>query len=968
MEKIHTKRCLTDFGIFSMVKAYGKKKGLQMAGKRGFFSFIKSALVALCVVFMSTSAWATEANNYYVVHLDHTGGHNSDSPNPGEWLLEELYAVPKGQNITYGIWYDPDNSTSKNQAWSTNITTTSFQYGPFNLPAKDGYVFNGYWSSASGGTKYIAANGAIQSALDSAAGNATADFTIYAQWIPYYSHTLNNNGGSGASPSTVYTSANGVYSSAANVQSGTTITKLTTNPTRSNYVFTGFYSSTSGGTQYVDANGNFTAAAKSTTSNNTWYAQWSTMHSITFNQNNGTGSNLLSTMYGLYAYDAVCYSAGYSNCTANGNITSEGYNLPARSGYTFKGYYSASSGGTQYIDADGNILMAFVTASSNTSSSFTIYAQWESTSVTCDAGYYLPGGSTSCSLCPAGKYCYNTSKTWTPSSSDQGIRGNISGGSYATCGAKVPAPFINTPAYCASAGSSCSCGRIAAGYYCAGGAKKASPTSSSDSVSGASCGQCPSGYGSDLAANASNKCYKSESTSCSAVQPYPSISLSINFKDASGSTTYPYTTVSGIKYYGYSVQPAEPWKCLPSGVSCSTGYQQTSNSMTTDYLPSSGYPTTSGEGSITSYNSTGLGAGQLYHTYGNYTSYMQSAIASEGSGLSVGATRSTITPASSTGYCWCRLTGVQSGSSYYPATSPWILTSTTTDDMDGCRANCNYVVGNNYNSARDALRSDGSFFTCTATTSYTHTLNNNSGSGVSPSTVYTRYGEGVYSTLAGAQNMTSSLKITSITTKPTRTNYTFKGFYNSTTGSTQYVTSSGSFTSNAKNSTESTWYAQWDSLYTITLDKNGGTGGTSTLYWNRSGVYTNSTGTTTWNGTVSTPTRTGYTFAGYNHGSAYTGIINSSGSEVDGYLTSYIRSSGTLENKTLTAQWTVRSDLSCSAGNYMPAGSVTCTTCPSGSYCPGFTNATYTGSAIGICCIICLISTSNCGVITGCAG
>ena len=74
-------------------------------------------------------------------------------------------------------------------------------------------------------------------------------------------------------------------------------------------------------------------------------------------------------------------------------------------------------------------------------------------SVTCPAGKYLPANSGTCSNCPAGKYC--AGGTLTRSSTDQGITGDIT-----------------------------------AGYFCAGGGKTATPSSSSDSVSGSSCGKC----------------------------------------------------------------------------------------------------------------------------------------------------------------------------------------------------------------------------------------------------------------------------------------------------------------------------------------------------------------------------------------------------------------------------------------------------------------------------------------------
>ncbi len=71
-------------------------------------------------------------------------------------------------------------------------------------------------------------------------------------------------------------------------------------------------------------------------------------------------------------------------------------------------------------------------------------------------------------------------------------------------------------------------------------------------------------------------------------------------------------------------------------------------------------------------------------------------------------------------------------------------------------------------------------------------------------------------------------------TKPTKTGYTFGGYYTGQNGSgTQYVKADGVTTNNLYTVSTSniTLYAKWNPIQaTITLDKNDGTGGTTTLY------------------------------------------------------------------------------------------------------------------------------------------
>ena len=111
---------------------------------------------------------------------------------------------------------------------------------------------------------------------------------------------------------------------------------------------------------------------------------------------------------------------------------------------------------------------------------------------------------------------------------------------------------------------------------------------------------------------------------------------------------------------------------------------------------------------------------------------------------------------------------------------------------------------------------------------------------------------------------------------PTRTGYTFLGWFTAASGGTQ-VTADTIITADA------TYYAQWERIsYTVTFDANGGTGGDVYTYYYGDNL-----------GSLPTPTRTGYEFLGW-----YT--AKSGGSQVGYYTTVY-------GNAIYYAQWRILS-------------------------------------------------------------
>lgn len=130
------------------------------------------------------------------------------------------------------------------------------------------------------------------------------------------------------------------------------------------------------------------------------------------------------------------------------------------------------------------------------------------------------------------------------------------------------------------------------------------------------------------------------------------------------------------------------------------------------------------------------------------------------------------------------------------------------------------------------------------------------------------------SSATGTMSNTIKRYGTSVTLTSNAYNYTGHTFVNWTTsanGSGTSYANRASYTANA----DVTLYAQWtESVYTITLNKANGTGGTSTIYLKYSvGWFSNLSATTALN-QINIPVRTGYTFLGY-----YTGT-NGSGTQI----------------------------------------------------------------------------------------
>ncbi|EFA22930.1 repeat protein [Bifidobacterium gallicum DSM 20093 = LMG 11596] len=234
------------------------------------------------------------------------------------------YTLP-AQNVTlYAQWKINTYTVTFNANGGSAVASQTVTHGnkasaPAN-PTRTGYTFQGWYTAASGGTKFDF-NTAI-----------TANRTLYAQWkINTYTVTFNSNGGSAVASQTV---THGNKASAP------------ANPTRTGYTFQGWYTAASGGTKF-----DFNTAI---TANRTLYAQWKiNTYTVTFNAN---GGKFLPNKA-----DTISKSVDYGK-----SVTAPAANTMSRPiGHQFSGWYTAKTGGSK------------AELSKGVTGNMTLYAHWD---------------------------------------------------------------------------------------------------------------------------------------------------------------------------------------------------------------------------------------------------------------------------------------------------------------------------------------------------------------------------------------------------------------------------------------------------------------------------------------------------------------------------------------------------------------------------------------------------------------
>ncbi len=251
-----------------------------------------------------TGSTATSTGNGVVV-TNSTAWQLSFDANGGD-----IYSVPSGSIAASG----------------TAITISS------TAPTRDYYTFAGWTTGSDGsGTKYNVGNSC----------NINTSTTLYAQWTPItYTVRLNKNAGTDTSGITGTTSIYEKYDTGYYLDSGltknmTTVANKIDIPTRTGYIFNGYYTATSGGTQYINNQGYITSNVSNAYFKATGdlYASWTPItYKLDLYRNYTTTDDEK-----LYTYDSRTYNQNYT------------WPSPTRVGYTFKGWATtrgATSGDT----------------------------------------------------------------------------------------------------------------------------------------------------------------------------------------------------------------------------------------------------------------------------------------------------------------------------------------------------------------------------------------------------------------------------------------------------------------------------------------------------------------------------------------------------------------------------------------------------------------------------------------------
>ncbi|MCD7746703.1 MAG: leucine-rich repeat protein [Lachnospiraceae bacterium] len=265
------------------------------------------------------------------------GGTSSDWSSISIGSTENTYLTDATIYCAHTVTLNANGGSVSGVLTTSIIATYGLTYGAWNslpTPTRTGYTFSGWYTSSSSGTKKT----------DSSTVSKNYAHTLYAHWTANtYTVTFNANGGSTSTSSKTVTYAS-TYGTLPD-------------STRTGYTFSGWYTAASGGSEVTeDSTVSITAAQ-------TLYAHWTVnTYTVTFNANGGSTSTSSKT---------VTYASTYGSLPE-----------PTRTGYTFSGWYTAASGGSQ------------VTASTTVSitAAQTLYAHW--TAKTYTVTFNANGGST----------------------------------------------------------------------------------------------------------------------------------------------------------------------------------------------------------------------------------------------------------------------------------------------------------------------------------------------------------------------------------------------------------------------------------------------------------------------------------------------------------------------------------------------------------------------------------------------
>lgn len=292
------------------------------------------------------STTATPATGYNFKHWRYndssaSGGYSESTTNPLKITVtgkRDVTAVFELKSYTV-TWNANGGTVSPASVSKTHGSTLGTLPTPTRAAtAEYSYTFAGWFTAASGGTQI------------STTTTVTGNVTYYAHWTATkrsYTATFNGNGGETPSPSTI--------TKEYNVALGTLPTC-----SRTGYTFLGWYTASSGGTKI--------STTTVVTKDITYYAQWSiNSYTLIFNPNGGTVTPTSKNLE---------YNSAYGTLPTPTRASDAQYT------YTFAGWYTAATGGTQVTT---NTKMA--------AKDTTVYAHWTSNTRSYTVSYQTTYGT-----------------------------------------------------------------------------------------------------------------------------------------------------------------------------------------------------------------------------------------------------------------------------------------------------------------------------------------------------------------------------------------------------------------------------------------------------------------------------------------------------------------------------------------------------------------------------------------------
>lgn len=283
---------------------------------------------------------------------------------------EEKVTLYAQWTVVYKITLDDQDADAAGtavyyEAYGLGNYTTAACTAPISkirTPSKENYVFDGYYTGRSGtGKQCVDAKGNILSTPTT----FEKDTTLYAKWKPLAYHITLDSQNATAYGTEHYFE----WYSIGNYTTELCTTPIDTIklPEKTGYVFEGYYTGKNGsGTRYVDAEGNILSTPTTFRKDTTLYAKWAPgIYRITLDHQGAdtAGTALYYEKFGVGNFTTAA-------CTVSISRISK----PAKSHYSFHGYYTGTNGtGQRIIDPDGNIAPVYTMFTKDT----TLYACWE---------------------------------------------------------------------------------------------------------------------------------------------------------------------------------------------------------------------------------------------------------------------------------------------------------------------------------------------------------------------------------------------------------------------------------------------------------------------------------------------------------------------------------------------------------------------------------------------------------------